>query len=128
MAKIIIIITLLLFSDKLAKNIHQKHPEIIDLNEVKTFFIIVSILMGSIWICFTAIGLFGALFEHYCLTLTYCMLNLISLIYHLIKSFNDPLYWCVVVVDFIIMIISIIFVWDLYRIKKIYEIYFNFSS
>ncbi|KAH9517889.1 hypothetical protein DERF_008507 [Dermatophagoides farinae] len=109
MAKIIIIITLLLFSDKLAKNIHQKHPEIIDLNEVKTFFIIVSILMGSIWICFTAIGLFGALFEHYCLTLTYCMLNLISLIYHLIKSFNDPLYWCVVVVDFIIMIISIIF-------------------
>lgn len=125
LAKFIIIITLCLFADDFANEIHQQKSEEISMDEARTFFITITIIIGLIWIFFTTIGLFGALFEHYCFTLTFCFLNIFTLLYYLLKALHQPLYWCIVVVDFMIMIITIMFVLELSRIKKHYEIHFN---
>lgn len=84
-------------------------------NKLKKETILTVIIPDIVTILFILIGLIGAIREHFYLSLAFCLLFLLSVIRSIIDFINDPAHWWEFILILLLMIIDILFVYDLYR-------------
>ncbi|KAH7638579.1 hypothetical protein HUG17_2612 [Dermatophagoides farinae] len=105
-------ISICLDVDKYAQITHEKNPEISP-NEAKTATMAIGVVIFIISLTFSSIGLFGAIKENYCLSITYSLLWLIELINSLVKTIASPIHSLGLIINLIIFAVLILFIIDL---------------
>ncbi|KAH9413924.1 hypothetical protein DERP_009523 [Dermatophagoides pteronyssinus] len=103
-------------AEKVAEETHKEHPDI-KVETTKKAVIIAVGIISSFSIAISSIGLFGALKENYCLSFTYSIFSLISLIINFTRLFTQPIYWVSFLIRLGIFATTVLFVIDLRRMR-----------
>nr|XP_027200724.1 uncharacterized protein LOC113794785 [Dermatophagoides pteronyssinus]XP_027200725.1 uncharacterized protein LOC113794785 [Dermatophagoides pteronyssinus]XP_027200726.1 uncharacterized protein LOC113794785 [Dermatophagoides pteronyssinus] len=113
---IIMFIIVCSLAEEVAEETHREHPDI-KVETAKKAVIIAVGIISLFSIAISSIGLFGALKENYCLSFTYSIFSLISLIINFTRLFTQPIYWVSFLIRLGIFATTVLFVIDLRRMR-----------